>query len=336
MSRFLSRCLSLAPQALALLRATMLCALLPGAPALAADAWPAKPIRMIVPFPAGGGTDIVARDITLRLSGLNHWVFVIDNKPGSGGGLGLDAAAKSAPDGYTLVVGQTSNVAINPALYDRLPYNPVRDFAPVALIGRSPLALVVAASSPYRTLADLLQDARAHPSELNVATSGNGTVAHLTAEMLQREAGVKLTHVPYRGAMQGLNDVLGGQIQLYISSVPTLISHIRAGKLRALAVTSLQRVADLPQVPTVAEQGYPGFESSTWFGVMGPAGLPAAVVNTVNAEVNRALTLPALKSELEGQGLVLNPSSSEEFARLIRADITRWGQVVKASGARAD
>lgn len=305
-------------------------------PVCAGDAWPAKPIRLIVPFPAGGGTDIIARDLTMRMSGMDHWVFVIDNKPGSGGGLGLDAAAKSVPDGYTLVVGQTSNVAINPALYDKLPYNPTRDFTPVALIGSSPLALVVSASSPYRNLADLIKDAKAHPSELNVATSGNGTVAHLASEMLQREAGVKLTHVPYRGAMQGLNDVLGGQIQLYVSSVPTLISHIRAGKLRALAVTSLQRVADLPQVPTVAEQGYAGFEATTWFGIMGPAGLPATVVNTVNAAANRALAYPELRKELASQGLELTPTTPAEFARLIRSDIVRWGRVVRESGARAD
>ena len=328
MNGFLQRCLTTAMAALGLGGVCVT--------ATAADAWPSKPIRMIVPFPAGGGTDIIARDLTIRISAQNPWVFVVDNKPGSGGGLGLDAAAKSSPDGYTLVVGQTSNVAITPALYDKLPYNPARDFTPVALIGRSPLALVVSASSPYRTLADLIRDATAHPAELNVATSGNGTVAHLTSEMLQREAGMKLTHVPYRGAMQGLNDVLGGQIQLYISSVPTLISHIRAGKLRALAVTSLQRVADLPQVPTVAEQGYAGFESSTWFGVLGPAGLPAAVVNSVNAEVNRALALPALRKELEGQGLTLSPASPDDFARLIRADLTRWAKVVKDSGAHAD
>jgi tripartite-type tricarboxylate transporter receptor subunit TctC len=301
-----------------------------------ADTWPAKSIRMVVPFPAGGGTDIVARDVTNRITTSAKWNFVIDNKPGSGGNLGIDTTAKAAADGYTLVVGQSSNLTINPTLYSRLPYNPTTDLTPIGLIGHAPLVLVVASTSPYRSLADVVTAAKAQPEALNYATSGNGTVAHLATEMLQRATGTKLTHVPYKGASQGLTDVIGGQVQLYMSSVPTLIGHIRSGKLRALAVTSAQRVDDLPQIPTVAESGYKGFEAVTWFGVLGPARLPATLVSTVNTELNKSLNAPDLRKKLEDQGLTVMTSTPEQFGQLIRTDIDKWGRVVKESGARAD
>lgn len=301
-----------------------------------ADNWPAKPVRLVVPFPAGGGTDIVARDVSNKITAQTKWNFVVDNKPGSGGNLGVDTTAKAAPDGYTLVIGQTSNMAINPTLYSKLPYHPVNDLTPLGMIGHAPLVLVVANGSPYKTLADVVTAAKAQPEALNYATSGNGTVAHLATEMFQRTASIKLTHVPYKGASQGLTDVIGGQVQLYMSSVPTLIGHIKSGKLRALAVTSLQRVDDLPQVPTVAESGYKGFEAVTWFGLLGPAKLPAAVVNAVNTEMNKALNSPDLRKKLEDQGLEVRTSTPEQFGQQIRADIDKWGRIVKASGARAD
>ena len=301
-----------------------------------ADTWPAKPIRMVVPFPAGGGTDIVARDVTQRITTLAKWNFVVDNKPGSGGNLGIDTVAKAPADGYNLVIGQTSNLAINPTLYSKLPYNPQTDLTPIGLIGHAPLVLVVATNSQYRSLADVVSAAKAQPEALNYATSGNGTVAHLATEMFQRTASIKLTHVPYKGASQGPTDVIGGQVHLYMSSVPTLIGHIKNGKLRALAVTSAQRVDDLPQVPTVAESGYKGFEAVTWFGLLGPAKLPAPVVSAVNTELNKALTSPELRKKLEDQGLEMRTSTPEQFGQLIRNDIDKWGRVVKASGARAD
>jgi len=185
------------------------------------DQWPNKSIRFIVPFPAGGGTDIVARDVTQKMSVTTKWTFVIDNKPGSGGNLGIDAAAKAPTDGYSLVIGQTSNLAINPSLYSKLPYDPIKDLTPIGLIGNAPLVLVVPTDSPFKTLGDVIKAAKAQPGFINYATSGNGTVAHLATELLQREAGVKLTHIPYKGATQGINDVIGGQVQLYMSSVPT-------------------------------------------------------------------------------------------------------------------
>lgn len=300
------------------------------------DAWPSKPIRTIVPFPAGGGTDIVARDVTQRIAGATKWTFVIENKPGAGGNLGIDAAAKSRPDGYNLVIGQTSNLAINPSLYSKLPYDPVKDLTPIGLIGNAPLVLVVATDSPFKTLADVVKAAKAQPAFINYATSGNGTVAHLATELFQREAGIKLTHIPYKGAAQGINDVIGGQVQLYISSVPTLLGHIKSGKLRPLAVTAAHRTDDLPQTPTVAESGYKGFEAVTWFGLLGPSKLPAAVVGTANAELNKALNSPDLRKKLEDQGLNVTPSTPDEFSALIRTDIAKWAAVVKDSGAKLD
>lgn len=306
-------------------------------PAMAqTDNWPAKPIRVVVPFPAGGGTDIIACEVTQKMATTNKWTFVIDNKPGSGGNIGIDNAAKSSPDGYSLVIGQTSNLAINPALYSKLPYDPVKDLTPIGLIGNAALVLVVAANSPYRTLSDVISAAKAQPGFVNYATSGNGTVAHLATELLQREANVKLTHIPYKGAAQGINDVIGGQVQVYVSSVPTLIGHIKSGKLRPLAVTSAKRVDDLPQTPTVAESGYKGFDAVTWFGLLGPAKLPAAVVANANAELNKALNAPDLRKKLEDQGLNVTPSTASEFGQLIQTDIAKWAPVVKDSGAKVD
>ncbi|MCE3273532.1 MAG: tctC [Ramlibacter sp.] len=304
--------------------------------AVLAQAWPAKPIKLIVPFPAGGGTDIIGREVAQKVATNTGWTVVIENKPGSGGNLGVDAAAKSPADGYTFVLGQTSNLAINPTLYSKLPYDPVKDLAPVSMVASAPLVIVVAADSPYKTLADVVAASKAKPLSLNYATSGNGTVAHLATELFQRTANVQLTHVPYKGAAQGATDLIGGQVQLYVSSVPTLIGHIKNGKMRAIAVTSAKRADDLPQVPTIAESGYKGFEAVTWFGVVGPAKLPKEVVTRVNAEINKALQAPDLLKKLSDQGADVAGSTPEQFATLIREDITRWGKVVKESGAKVD
>jgi tripartite-type tricarboxylate transporter receptor subunit TctC len=300
-----------------------------------AQAWPAKPIRLIVPFPAGGGTDIIAREVANKVAG-SGYAFVIDNKPGSGGNLGVDAAAKAPADGYTLVLGQTSNLAINPSLYAKLPYDPVKDLTPVSLVASAPLVIVVAADSPYQTLADVIAAARAKPGFLNYATSGNGTVAHLATESFQKAAGIKFTHVPYKGAAQGATDLIGGQVQLYVSSIPTLIGHVKGGKMRAIAVTSAKRADDLPQVPTIAESGYKGFEAVTWFGVVGPANLPKEVVAKLNADINKALQAADLRKKLGDQGADVSGSTPEQFGKLIRDDITRWGRIVKESGAKVD
>lgn len=301
-----------------------------------AETWPSKPIRLVVPFPAGGGTDIIARDLTQKITDTTRWNFIVDNKPGSGGNIGVDNVAKSPADGYSLVLGQTSNLAINPSLYSKLPYDSVKDLTPISLVASSPLALVVAANSPYKTLGDLVAAAKAKPGSINFATSGNGTVAHLATELFQKEAGVKLTHIPYKGAAQGITDVIGGQVQVYVSSIPTLIGHIKNGKLRGLAVTSLKRVDDLPQVPTVAESGYKGFEAVTWFGVLGPANLPKDITARLNTEINKALKSPDLQKKLSDQGADVAGSTPEAFGKLVRDDIVRWGKVVKESGAKID
>jgi tripartite-type tricarboxylate transporter receptor subunit TctC len=317
-------------------RLLILLALAAACGASLAQSWPAKPIRLVVPFPAGGGTDIIARDLTQKITDTTRWNFIVDNKPGSGGNIGVDNVAKSPADGYSLVLGQTSNLAINPSLYSKQPYDSVKDLTPISMVASSPLALVVATNSPYKTLGDLVAAAKAKPGSINFATSGNGTVAHLAMELFQKEAGVKLTHVPYKGAAQGITDVIGGQVEVYVSSIPTLIGHIRNSKLRALAVTSPKRGDDLPQVPTVAESGYKGFEAVTWFGVLGPANLPKDITARLNAEINKALQAPELQKKLNDQGADVAGSTPEQFAKLVRDEIARWGKVVKESGAKID
>jgi len=298
--------------------------------------YPSRPIRLIVPFPAGGGTDLIAREVANKVATSNGWSIVIDNKPGSGGNLGVDAAAKAAPDGYTLVLGQTSNLAINPTLYARLPYNPEKDLTPIGLVASAPLVLVVAADSPYKTLADVVAAAKARPEALNYASSGSGTVAHLATELFQKTADIRFTHVPYKGAAQGSTDLIGGQVQMYMSSVPTLIGHIKNGKMRPIVVTSRKRTIDLPDAPTVDESGYKGFEAATWFGVAGPAGLPKDVVAKLNAAFNKALQDPEVKRKLASQGAEVKGSTPEEFGAYIREETVRWGKVVKESGAKVD
>jgi len=301
-----------------------------------AQAYPSRPIKLIVPFPAGGGTDLIAREVANKVAVANGWSIIIDNKPGSGGNLGVDAAAKAPADGYTLVLGQTSNLAINPTLYAKLPYNPEKDLTPIVEVASAPLVLVVAADSPYKTLADVVAAAKAKPESLNYASSGSGTVAHLATEMFQKTAAVKFTHVPYKGAAQGSTDLIGGQIQMYMSSVPTLIGYVKNGKMRALAVTSPKRTADLPSVPTVAESGFKGFEAVTWFGVAGPAGLPKDVVAKLNGAFNKALQDSEVRKKLASQGADALGGTPEQFAKLIHDDIGRWGKIVKESGAKVD
>ena len=303
--------------------------------AVHSQSWPAKPVRLVVPFPPGGGTDLIAREVANKLAA-SGYTFVIENKPGSGGNLGVDAAAKSQPDGYTFVIGQTSNLAINPTLYSKLPYDPVKDLSPVSLVASSPMVIVTGANSPYKTLADVVKVAREKPGVINYATSGNGTVAHLAAESFQKLAGVKMTHVPYKGAAQGTTDVISGQVDLYISSIPTLLGHIKSGKMRPLAVTSLKRTDDLGQVPTIAESGYKDFDAVTWFGIVGPAKLPKDIVSKLNADINKVLKDDELKKKLGDQGADVAGSTPEQFGKLIRDDMGRWGKIVKESGARID
>jgi len=301
-----------------------------------AQAWPAKPIRIVVPFPPGGGTDIIARETSQRVAKATGWTFVIDNKPGAGGNLGVDAVAKSPADGYTIVIGQSSNIAINPTLYAKMPYDSQKDLAPIVLLANAPLVMVTGATMPFKTLADAVNAAKAKPGQVNFASPGNGTVAHLTSEMFQKAAGIKTQHVPYKGANQALTDIISGNVELYMSSVPTLIQHIKNGKVHALAVTSAKRTDDLPNVPTINESGYKGFDAVTWFGLLAPAGTPKDVIAKINAEFNKAMQQPELRKRLDEEGADAAGGTPEQFAALIKDDIPRWGKVVKESGAKVD
>lgn len=301
-----------------------------------AQGYPNKPIRLVVPFPPGGGTDVLAREAAVKVASNTGWNIVTENRPGSGGNIGVDTVAKSDPDGYSLVLGQTSNLAINPTLYAKLPYDPEKDLSAIGLIADAPLVIVVPAGSPLKSLDDMIAAAKAKPGILNYASSGNGTVSHLAAVQLQNAAGIQLTHIPYKGAAQASNDLIGGQIDMYLSSVPTLIGHVRNGKMRALAVTSAQRVPDLPGVPTIAERGYPGFEAVTWFGLAAPKGVPKDIVDRLNAEFNKALQSKELSVKYQEQGARVLTGTPEDFATLIRDDRARWGKIVKDSGARVE
>jgi tripartite-type tricarboxylate transporter receptor subunit TctC len=309
-------------------------ATLAAAPSFAED-YPAKPIRLIVPFPPGGGTDILARQVAKNVAENNHWTIVVENRPGAGGNIGVDAAAKAAPDGYTLVMGQTSNLAINPTLYKKLPYDPLKDLAPVALVGEAPLALVVRTDSKYKTLADLIAAAKANPDKVTMATSGNGTVAHLSGVRLMKVAGVKFAHIPYKGASGAVPDVMGGNVDFFVSSVPTVQGHVANGALRALAVTSLKRSPVFSTVPTVGET-YKGFDAVTWFGILAPAATSQPVIAKLNAEINKALKDPAVKKTIETEGGQVLGGTSQEFAARLKADISSWSAVVKESGATVD
>jgi tripartite-type tricarboxylate transporter receptor subunit TctC len=301
-----------------------------------AQAWPAKPIRVVVPFPPGGGTDIIARETTQRVAAATGWTFVVDNKPGAGGNLGVDAVAKSPADGYTIVLGQTSNIAINPTLYAKMPYDSQKDLAPIVVLATAPPVMVTGANTPFKSLAETVNAAKAKPGQLNFASPGNGTVAHLTAEMFQKAAGITTQHVPYKGAAQALTDVVGGTVDLYMGSVPTLLGQIKQGKVRPLAVTSAKRVDDLPNVPTINESGYKGFDATSWFGLLAPANTPKEVVAKLNAEFNKALRTPELSKRLSDEGADPAGGTPEQFAALIKDDIPRWGKVVKESGAKVD
>jgi tripartite-type tricarboxylate transporter receptor subunit TctC len=301
-----------------------------------AQAWPTRPIRIVVPFPPGGGTDIIARETSQKVAAATGWTFVIDNKPGAGGNLGVDSVAKSPADGYTLVLGQTSNLAINPTLYAKMPYDSQKDLAPIVRLADAPLVMVTGAGTPYKTLADAVNAAKAKPGYLNFASPGNGTVAHLTSEMFQKASGIKTQHVPYKGAAAAMTDLMSGTVELYMSSVPTLIGQIRNNKLRPLAVTSAKRVDDLPDVPTINESGYKGFDAISWFGLLAPAGTPKDVIAKLNAEFNKALQHPDLRKKLGDQGADAAGGTPEQFAALIKDEIPRWGKIVRESGAKVD
>jgi tripartite-type tricarboxylate transporter receptor subunit TctC len=301
----------------------------------AQGSYPNKPIRFIVPFPPGGGTDIVSRLVTNKLSDTLGWRIVIDNRAGAGGGIGMEAAANSAPDGYTLVMGQTSNLAVNPSLYKKLPYSPMRDFSPVSLVSKIPVTVMVMAKAPYKSVADLVSAAKAKPGQVTYASTGNGTIGHLTGELLQRQAGVKFIHVPYKGASQAFPDLLGGRLDFFLASLETAIPQVKAGTIRAIAVTSAQRALVFPDVPTVAESGYKGFEAYTWTGVLVAARTPQPIIDRLNKEIAHVLDLPDMKERLNTGG---NPveTGPKAFTALLKADTEKWARIVKDAGLKVE
>ncbi|EYS91853.1 hypothetical protein CF68_29935 [Cupriavidus sp. SK-4] len=301
-----------------------------------AQGYPSKPIRVVVPFPPGGATDIIARETTQRLASTHRWAFVVENRPGAGGGLGVDVVAKAAADGYTLLIGQTSNLAINPSLYTKLPYDPLKDLVPIASVATAPMVVVVPAASPYKSLSDLLAAAKAAPDTVRFASSGNGSLGHLTGQQLQTAAKVRLQHIPYKGASQALIDVISGTVDSYFTSVPSVRQPIRNGRLRALAVTASSRAVDLPEAPTMTEAGFVNFEASTWFGLLAPAGTPEAIIRTLSSAVNDALKQPELRARLAPEGATVTGGSPDQFMETIKSDITRWANLVRAAGARIE
>jgi len=305
-----------------------------GAPAIAADAYPAQPIRLVVPFPPAGGTDVLSRLVFNKVGAATHWTVVVENRAGAGGNIGLDSVAKAKADGYTIGMGQTANLAINPSLYPKMPYDATKDFTPVALVAAQPVVLIVRQDSPYKTLADLVAAGKA--KQLSMASAGTGTVGHLTGEMFQRRAGIKALHVPYKGASPALTDLMGGQTDFYFATPPIAMPMLKAGKLRALAVTSTKRVALLPNVPTVAEQGYAGFQAEDWKALVAPAGTPADVVARLNAEVNKALKDKETIARLHDEGSEPRGGTPAELGAFIKTENTRWGAIVRDSGAKVE
>lgn len=314
------------------LRATLRTALLAGvalavAPA-AAQTYPEQPIRLIIPFTPGGGTDNLSRLVGNKLAEKNRWSIVMENKAGASGTIGIGEAVKAKPDGYTIVMGQADNLAVAPLLNKAVTYDPQKDLRPVAHVADVPIILITSAAKPYKTLAELVAAAKANPGSITFASAGAGTVSHLMGELFAATAGIDIRHVPYKGSAPALADVLGGHVDLMTSSVSSAVAQIKAGKARGLAVSTARRSSVLPDVPTVAESGYPGFDVATWYGLYAPAGVPDAVVTTLNAEV--AKVLPELREAINGQGGELRPLSAAAFGDLLKNDIEKWRGVIKA------
>ena len=293
-------------------------------------------VRLVVPFPAGGPTDIVARPLAQLLGDALKATIVIDNRGGAGGSLGADAVAKSAPDGRTLLMATVGTHAINPALYKKLAYDAERDFMPIALVAMAPVAIVVHPAQPINTLADLVSLARRMPGQLNFGSAGAGTPGHLTGEMFKSAAGINLQHVPYRGSAPAVTDLLGGQLQLMFDPLQSVLSNVQGGRLRAIAISSKTRASVLPNVPTIAESGYDGFETTAWWGVFAPAKLPANMTDILSHDIERVVRGEAFRANLEPLGVLPTVMIGRAFAQFQATELTKWGKAVRDSGATAD
>ncbi len=317
-------------------------ALVLAAPTLQAQtAWPSKPVRIVVPFAPGGTTDILARAIAPELSRAFGQSFIVENRAGAGGNVGAEVVAKSPADGYTLLMGTVGTHGINRALYPKLPYDPFKDFAPVTLVAGVPNVMEMntdrAKALGINTVADFIRYAKAHPGKLSMASSGNGTSIHLAGELFKSRTGIYMTHIPYRGSGPALLDLVAGNTDVMFDNLPSALPQIKAGKLKAFAVTSAERSAAVPDLPTIAEAaGLKGFDASSWFGLLAPAGTPADIVNRIQKETAKALASPAVKEKLLAQGAIPGGNTPQEFARMIESEHVKWAGVVKASGAKVD
>jgi len=317
-----------------LLAAAAACALWPAL--AAAQAFPTKPITIIVPFAAGGTTDILARIIAQGLTAELGQSVVVDNRAGAGGNIGGQAAARAAADGYTLFMGTVGTHAINAALYKKMPFDPVKDFAPLTRVANVPNLLVANPAQPFKTVQELIAYAKANPGKINFGSSGSGSSIHLSGELFKSMAKVDMQHVPYKGSAPAVTDLLGNQIAIMFDNMPSAIQHVRSGKLRAIAVTTAKRSPELPDVPTIAEAGVPGYEATSWFGMFAPAATPAPVVGQLNKALVKVLAQPDIKKKINEQGAETAGETPEQFAAFIQQEAVKWGKVVRESGASVD
>ena len=301
-----------------------------------AQTYPEKPIRMVIPFPPGGGTDILGRLVAQKLTEANKWTIVPDNKAGAGGTLGITEAAKGKPDGYDMVMGQKDNLVVGPWMYKGLPWNPVKDFTAVAHVAWSPVIIATSVNSKYKTLADVVAAAKAAPDTITYGSPGNGTTIHLAGDQFEKAAGIKMRHIPYKGSNPALMDALAGNVDLLVSSVPSAMAQVKAGKLRPLAVTSAKRSTSLPDVPTVAESGFKGFDMSTWYGLLMPAGTPVAVVTQMNGAVNKLLATPEMQKAIQDQGAEPLAMTPEAFTQQLQRDYQGMEKIVRDAGVKIE
>ncbi|MGH8617236.1 MAG: Bug family tripartite tricarboxylate transporter substrate binding protein [Burkholderiales bacterium] len=301
-----------------------------------AQGYPGKPVRMISPFAAGGGVDFTARLVSQKLTEALGQTFIVDNRAGAGGVIGTELVAKAPPDGYTLVLGSAGPMTILPALSAKLPYDPLKDFAPITLVTSMPYVLVVHPSLPVKNVKELLALAKAKPGQLNFASPGNGSTTHLAAELLKTSANVDMVHVPYKGVAPAVVDLLAGQVQFMSGDLSTVMPQVKAGRLRALAVTSAKRSAQVPDLPTIAESGVPGYDASGWFGVLAPAATPAEIVTRLNAAIVKGISTPDSRAKLATLGGDVVGSTPAEYATFLREDLAKWSKLIKTIGLKAD
>ena len=313
----------------------LLAALALAATAATAQDFPSKPVKIVLPFAAGGSSDPVARILARQLAASMGQPFVVENRPGAGGNLGGEIVAKSPPDGYTLLFAAGST-AVNVSLYSRMPYHPLKDLEPVIHVATLSGILVAHPSVPASTVEELLRFARSKPGGLTYASAGSGTVPHLAGELFRAGAGIEMTHVPYKGSNPALTDLIGGQVQLMFANVPGTLQHVKAGKLKVLAATGNRRLALLPDVPTIAESGLPGYDAPNWYGVFAPAGTPPAIVAKLNAEINKAMATPEFLDHMRLEGAEAVGGSPAQFRTFVQGEINRWAPVVKAAGVKVD